>query len=80
MRKKNRELTKREREVMGLMLQGYTNGELSEQLGIMRKTAEYHIRSVYIKMDLQNRMQLFKLALDAGVLKFTNKRNVITQL
>ena len=74
MRKKNRELSKREREVMALMLEGNTNGEIAAALGIVPRTAESHIRMLYIKKDLGSREQLFKRALDEGVLKFTNKR------
>jgi len=47
------ELTDREREVLALMAQGLTNAALSEELVVSPKTIEGHVRSVFIKLGLE---------------------------
>lgn len=47
------ELTDREREVLGLMVQGLTNRALSEALVLSPKTIEGYVRSAFIKLGLE---------------------------
>lgn len=46
-------LTDREREVLALMAQGLTNSALSEELVLSPKTIEGYVRSVFIKLGLE---------------------------
>jgi DNA-binding NarL/FixJ family response regulator len=45
-------LTERERGVLALMAQGYSNRALSEELYLSEKTVEAHVRSIFTKLDL----------------------------
>lgn len=52
-----RPLTDREVEVMHYIGIGKTNLEVGEILGIARATVSNHIRSVYWKLDVTNRVE-----------------------
>lgn len=51
-------LTRREREVVQLMEEGYTDREIAERLGVGRRTAESHSASVRAKLGLKSRREL----------------------
>lgn len=55
-------LTPREREVMGFVIQGYTNRGIAEKLEISVRTVEGHRNSLYNKLDIENRVELVELA------------------
>ena len=50
-------LTKREMEVMELIIQGYTNVEISDVLTISTHTTKAHVESIYRKLGVFNRVQ-----------------------
>lgn len=54
---KNNELTKRELEVLKMLLKGYHNPEISEKLCISEHTAKAHVSSIYHKLNVSNRVQ-----------------------
>jgi DNA-binding NarL/FixJ family response regulator len=45
-------LTERERGVLALMAQGYSNSALSRELRLSEKTIEAHVRHIFMKLDL----------------------------
>lgn len=45
-------LTEREREVLSLMAEGWTNTSLAEQLSVSTKTIETHVRNIFLKLGL----------------------------
>lgn len=47
-------LTRREREILGLMALGMTDEEISSTLYITRKTMRMHARSLYARLGLTN--------------------------
>lgn len=62
------ELTVREREVLKLLAEGYTNQEIANMLSISPKTAEGHKTSLMSKLDIHNRAELVKYALRKGII------------
>jgi len=49
-------LTKRETEILGLIAMGYKNREIAEKLFISRQTVRWHVRSLYTKIGVQDRL------------------------
>ena len=45
-------LTDREREILSLMAQGYSNDSICNQLFISRRTVESHVSSVFAKLGI----------------------------
>src|SRR3954470_19337830 len=56
------ELTPREREVMGLVAMGLTNGEIAERLVVSPATAKTHVSRAMLKLHAHDRAQLVVLA------------------
>jgi two-component system response regulator NreC len=61
-------LTDREREVLTLVAQGYTNQEIAERLLVSVKTVETHRAHIMSKLGLQTRAELVRYALREGYL------------
>ena len=63
-------LTDREREVLGLLVQGVTsNRRLAKQLGVSENTVKFHVRNLLDKLHLHDRAQLVSHALRHGMVK-----------
>lgn len=56
-------LTPREMEVIVLLLKGYTNKRIIEELFISENTLKVHNRNIYRKLQVKNRKELFQLIL-----------------
>ena len=56
-------LTRRERQVLALIIQGYSNSRIAEALFIERKTVKNHINSIYSKLHLNSRYEAITRAL-----------------
>lgn len=50
-------LTEREREVLGLVKQGYSNKEIGQRLYLSVHTVEVHLRNIYSKLGVRSRLQ-----------------------
>lgn len=61
-------LTNREREVLKLTAEGYTNNEIAEQLVISPKTVDTYRQRIMEKLDLHHRSELIRYALKRGYL------------
>jgi len=59
-------LTKREREIVGLILSGKDNIDIHRALFISAGTVRNHVSSIYRKLGLRNRYQLLALARNEG--------------
>jgi DNA-binding NarL/FixJ family response regulator len=57
-------LSDREREVLQLIARGYTYREIGEELGISIKTVESHVSAVLRKLQLSNRNELTRWAIE----------------
>ncbi|MGH0052757.1 MAG: response regulator transcription factor, partial [Sphaerochaetaceae bacterium] len=54
-------LSFREEEVLQLVAAGFSNQEIAKQLYISTNTVKTHIKNIYAKMGVNNRLQLFSL-------------------
>ncbi len=61
-------LTKREREVLKLIAEGYKNAEIAEYLCISVSTVETHRDNLMKKLDLHNAAALTAYAIDQGLI------------
>jgi DNA-binding NarL/FixJ family response regulator len=57
-------LTRREKEVLVLIADGCTNGEIAEQLFIGVSTVDTHRKNLLLKMNARNTASLVKIAVD----------------
>ncbi len=62
-------LTAREREVVGLVVDGRSNDEVGVALGITTKTVEGHLRRLFDRLGVQSRTELATRALREGWLE-----------
>jgi len=58
----NNPLTGREREILGLVVKGLSNKEISLHLDISEYTVKNHMKNILHKLDLDNRVQLTRYA------------------
>ncbi len=49
------QLTRREREVLNALAQGWSNTQISARLGISENTVKYHLKLIYDKLGVPNR-------------------------
>jgi len=61
------ELTAREREVLGLVVEGATNAEIAERLFISVNTVTRHLTHIYAKIGVRGRAQAVRYALERGL-------------
>jgi pimeloyl-ACP methyl ester carboxylesterase/DNA-binding CsgD family transcriptional regulator len=59
-------LSPREREILGLITEGFGNAQIGERLSISEKTVRNHISSVYDKLGVWTRAQAMVFARDHG--------------
>jgi len=62
------ELTAREREILRLLVEGRSTPEIARMLVISPKTVERHKTNLMSKLDIHNRLDLFKYALRKGII------------
>jgi non-specific serine/threonine protein kinase len=60
-------LTRREREIAGLVAQGLSNRQIAEALAISEKTAESHLSHILSKLELPSRTRLAVWAAEEGL-------------
>lgn len=55
-------ITKREKEILDFVLEGLKNREIASKLNIAERTVEFHKQNIYLKLDVNNSVDLFKAA------------------
>jgi len=60
-------LTRREREVLGHLVRGFSNKEIARELTLEEVTIKIHLHNVYRKMSVSNRTQAVAMAIGMGV-------------
>jgi DNA-binding NarL/FixJ family response regulator len=60
-------LSTRECEVLALIVEGFSNQEIAEELGIARNTVKNHLRSILAKLGVRNRAQAAAYAVTHGL-------------
>jgi two-component system response regulator NreC len=61
-------LSPREREVLVLLAQGYTNRQVADQIGLSVKTVETYRARIADKLALHSRAELIRYAHESGLL------------
>jgi DNA-binding NarL/FixJ family response regulator len=61
------ELTSRERQILDLIAQGYSNVEIAQQLVLSPKTVSNNVSNVLAKVQAADRAELMLMALEAGL-------------
>jgi DNA-binding CsgD family transcriptional regulator len=51
-------LSRREKEVIDLLLQGKGNKQIALSLGISERTVEFHLKNIYAKLQVNSRVEL----------------------
>ncbi len=61
------ELNERELEVLRLLASGSRNKEIAAKLFITAKTVEYHLAHIYSKLEVSNRTEAARIAIEKGI-------------
>jgi len=61
------DLTARERQVLGLIVKGYSNGLIAEHLIISKTTVKGHLNNLFSKLNVSNRTEAATLALQEHI-------------
>jgi DNA-binding CsgD family transcriptional regulator len=62
-------LSRREREVVGLVADGFSNRDIGARLVISEKTAGRHVSNIFTKLDVHTRAQAARFAAEHGLLR-----------
>jgi len=62
-------VTKREKEILVLIANGYTRADIAKSLGISKNTAASHIGHIYQKLSISSVAEATQVAIRAGLLQ-----------
>jgi DNA-binding NarL/FixJ family response regulator len=66
--RKPADLTARELEILRLVAEGLSNGEMARRLWVTEQTVKFHLSNIYRKLDVSNRTQASRWAQVNGLL------------
>ncbi|MCL5410676.1 MAG: LuxR C-terminal-related transcriptional regulator [Patescibacteria group bacterium] len=61
-------LTKRELEVLSLVIEGKSSKDVADALYCSKRTVDYHLANIYDKLQVSNRVQAFRRATRLGLI------------
>jgi DNA-binding NarL/FixJ family response regulator len=61
-------LTRREREILGMVAEGGTNAELAQRLWVTEQTIKFHLSNIYRKLEVGNRTQAARRGWELGLI------------
>ena len=61
-------LTKREIEVLSLVIEGKSSKDVADELFVSKRTVDFHLANVYSKLGVKNRLQALREASKRGLL------------
>ena len=67
-------LTKREIEVLSLVIEGKSSKEVADMLYVSKRTVDFHLANIYDKLQVTNRVQAFRRAARLGLIPFDAHR------
>jgi DNA-binding NarL/FixJ family response regulator len=66
-------LTRRQSEVLALLIKGQSNGQIARRLNIALKTAEHHVAAIMARLEITTRRDVVHAARDRGLLDAPQK-------
>jgi DNA-binding CsgD family transcriptional regulator len=66
-------LTRRQSEVLALLVKGQSNGQIARRLSISPKTAEHHVAAIMARLEITTRRDVVHAARDRGLLEASKK-------
>jgi DNA-binding NarL/FixJ family response regulator len=62
-------LTERELEILDLVAQGFSNGQIAKQLWVTVATVKFHLMSIFRKLEVSNRTEAGRVAYKLGLVQ-----------
>ena len=69
------DISRRELEVLKLILRGFRNKQIANEFSLSVKTVENHVRSMMLKMQAQNRTDLVIKAIQQGIITIGDNKH-----
>lgn len=63
------QLTERERDILRLVSNGFSNKTLADRLSLSTNTVKWHLRNIFEKLQIANRMQAVSVARHFGLIE-----------
>ncbi len=67
----NVRLTKRELEILSLIVEGHSSKQVADMLFVSKRTVDFHLDNIYEKLQVTNRMQAMQRASRLGLLQLS---------
>lgn len=63
-------LTRREIEVLTLVIEGKSSQQVADHLFVSKRTVDFHLANIYSKLSVSNRVQAFREATRRGLIPY----------
>jgi len=67
-------LTKREFEVLNLVMEGKSSREVADELFCSKRTVDFHLARIYEKLQVSNRVQAMRQATILGLVEVKKEK------